>query len=415
MNMKRIKALVLALTMLLCTVVLCACGGDAAYQVKVTDAQGNPYTSGVIVKFMQDGKQAGMQPVNAEGISEKTLPKGDYTVELVFTDDDLTGHYDQEKAVLSAKTTTLEIVLMSGVSGEGKSLYATSPTTGESKEYTAYEVKAGSTYVELEAGERNYFLFTPTQAGTYQISVDNNDYVIGYYGAPHFVQSQSAAEVTDNAFTISVSETMIGEGNTGTSSYVIGVDGGTEKAGCGLTVARIGDPEWNVSDEPWTEYQTTHTPAPFTLTLGTGETLTYVDITGKTESNKVVYNEADGFYHFGKADGPVVYVHLGKGAPYVSLQTVIEGDGAAGGAPIREYFFDEDGKFVKKEDYTSILSNYFANMDEQLKIYPLTEDLAYIIQNGCNGWWDESSPDYIFEGCNPEIGWMFALCYVTAG
>ena len=405
-------AVLLVVAMLL---TLTACGGDASYQVKVVDAQGNPYTSGVIVKFMQDGKQAGMQPVNAEGISQKTLPKGNYTVELVFTDDELTGYYDKETAVLSAKTTDLEIVLMSGVNGEGKTLFVTSPATGEGKEYTAYDVKAGSTYVELEAGERNYFLFTPTEAGVYQVCVDNNNYAIGYYGAPHFVQSQSAAEVKDNSFTISVSQSMIGEGVSGTSSYVIGVDGGAEAAGCGLTIVRISDPEWNVSDEPWTEYSTTHTPTPFSLTLKAGEELAYADIMGESADNQVIYNEADGFYHFGKADGPVVYVHLGKGAPYVSLQVVIEGDGAAGGAPIREYFFDDDGKFIKKEDYTHILSNYFANMDPDLKIYPLDSDLVYIIQNGCNGWWTENDPDYIFDGCNPEIGWMFALCYVTAG
>lgn len=409
---KRIKALALAVLMALSMLALAACGGNADYQVKVVDAQGNPYTSGVIVKFMQDGKQAGMQPVNGEGISQKTLPKGEYTVELVFTDDDLTGYYEKEKAVLSANTTSLEIVLMSGVAGEGQTLYANSPVTGEGKEYTAYNVKTGSTYVTLEANERNYFLFTPTQAGTYKFSVDNNDYTIGYYGAPHFVQSQSAVEVTDNTFTISVSQSMIGEGMTGTSAYVIGIDGAAEATGCALTIERTGDPAWNVSDEPWTEYKTTHTPAPFSLKLEASQKLTYVDITGKTSANKVVYNEQDGFYHYEKANGPVVYVHLGKDAPYVSLQTVIEGDGAAGGAPIREYFYDENGEFIKKEDYTNILSGYFANMDEDLQIYPLNDDLIYIIQNGCNGWWTESDPDYIFEGCNPEIGWMFALCYV---
>ena len=410
---KRIKALLLVAVMLVSMLALTACGGDKTYQVKVTDAQCNPYTSGVIVKFMQDGKQAGMQPVNQEGIAEKTLPAGDYTVELVFTDDDLVGHYDKEKAVVSSKAASLEIVLMTGVSGEGRTMYAPSFGGGESKEHTAYDVNTGSTYVTLKAKERNYFLFTPTEAGTYRFSVSDQAYAIGYYGAPHFVQVTSAAEVKDGSFTISVSKSMIGEGATGTSAYVIGIDGGEQDAGCALNVERTGDPEWNVSDEPWTPYKTTHTPTPFSLKLEAGKSLTYVDITGKTSENKVVFNETDGYYHFGKADGPVVYLHLGKGAPYVSLQTVIEGDGAAGGAPIREYFYDADGKFIKKEDYTDILSGYFANMDEELKIYPLNEDLIYILQNGCNGWWDKDSPDFIFEGCNPEIGWMFALCYVA--
>lgn len=413
-SVKKMQALLFALVLIFCTVMLCACGGgNATYQVKVTDALGNPSTSGVIVKFLQDGQQVAMQPVNNEGVAQKELPKGNYNVELVFTNDKLSGHYDKETAVLSASKTTLDIALINGVSGEGRPLFATSPVTNEGKDYTAYDVTVGGTYITLEAKERNYFLFTPTEAGTYKFSVDNNEFKLGYYGAPHFVQAQSATEVVDNAFTISVSASMIGTDQGGTSSYVIGVDGGEAAASCVLTIERTGDAERNISDEPWTEYQTSHIPAPFTLTLGAGEDLTYVDITGKTENNQIVYNEADGSYHFGTADGPVVYVHLGKGAPYVSLQIVIEGDGAAGGAPIREYFFDENGEFVKKEDYTNILTSYFDNIDPELNIYPLNDDLIYIIKNGCNGWWDETSPDFIFEGCNPEIGWMFALCYVT--
>lgn len=412
-NMRRIKVFVLALTMLLCTVTLSACGGNATYQVKVLDAQGNACTTGVIVKFLHNGEQVAMQPVNGEGVAQKELPKGEYTVELVFTDDEISSHY--EETTLTADMTSVEIVLMNGISGEPRSLFATSPTTGEGKDYAAYNVTAGSTYIPVEANDRNYFLFTPAEAGTYKFSVDNAELAIGYYGAPHFVQAQSAADVVDNTFTISVSASMIGTEAAGTSSYVIGVDGGAEKTNCVLTIERIGDPEWNVSDEPWTEYVTTCDITPYTLTLGAGEKLTYVDIKGKTENNQIIYNEADGYYHFGTADGPVVLMHLGKGAPYVALQTVIEGDGPAGGAPIREYFFDDNGEFIKKEDYTDILTNYFDNMDENLGVYPLNEDLIYIIKNGCNGWWDESSPDYIFEGCNPEIGWMFALCYVTKG
>lgn len=411
-NMKRIKALLLALTMLLSIVGLSACGGNAVYQVKVLDGQGQICTSGVIVKFLQDGKQIAMQPVNGEGIAQKELPKGNYTIELTFTSDKLSGHY--EPVTLTSSKTSAEVTLMSGVSSEGVTLFVTS-SSGESKEYTAYNVTAGSTYIPVKANNRNYFLFTPDKAGTYKFSVDNADLTIGYYGAPHFVQSQSAAELTDGAFTLSISESMIGTAESGTSSYVIGVDGGAEDGNCVLSIIRTGDPAWNVSDEPWTEYKTSHTPTPFTLKLGAGESLSYVDITGKTEGKDVVFNEADGFYHFGTADGPVVYVHLAKGAPHVALQVVIEGDGALGGAPIREYFFDENEKFIKKEDYTEILRTYFANMDKDLGIYPLTEDLVYIIKNGCHGWWTESDPDFIFEGSNPEIAWMFALCYVAKG
>ena len=64
--------------------------------------------------------------------------------------------------------------------------------------------------------------------------------------------------------------------------------------------------------------------------------------------------------------------------------------------------------------YHNILTTYFENMDQDLGVYPLTADLVYIIQNGCSGWWTESSPDFIFEGCNPEIGWMYALCYIAS-
>ena len=403
---KKIRAILLAVTALLCMVLLCACGGEADYQVKVLDAAGNPYTAGVIVKFMQNGAQVAMQPVDANGVATKTLEKGDYTLELVFTDDSLSGYVDPAKAVLSAKQTSVELTLCNTVTGEGVDIYA------NGAEGKAYNVTVGGTYVPVAKGVRNYFLFTPTEAGTYKISVDNADMKLGYYGSPFYIQENSVEEVVDNTVTFSVAKSMIGEGNTGTAVYVLGIDGAAEDGNCVLSIIRTGDPEYNISDEPWTEYKTSHTPAPFTLDLG-GKELTYVDIKGTTEANQVIYNETDGKYHFGTANGPVVYIHLGKGAPYVSLQTVVQGDGPVGGAPIRHYFFDADGNFVKREDYTDILSAYFENMDEELKVYPLTQDLVYIIQNGCCGWWDPESPDYIFEGCNTEIGWMFALCYVA--
>ena len=402
----KILSAVLVVAMLL---TLCACGGNsdsttANYQVKVLDGQGNPFTSGIIVKFMKDGQQIAMQPVNGEGIASKELDKGDYTVELTFTDSSINGHYDTSAAVLSADKTYLELSLISALGNESVDLVV------NNEDHKAYVVNAGSTYLTVKASVRNYFLFTPAEAGTYELRVDNNDVKVGYYGAPHYVQSISAIDAINNVITLSISAGSIG------GSYVFGLDGLTEDTSVVMGIIRTGDPSITISDMPWTEYKTTHTPSEFTLSIPSGKSLKYVDVTGKTEDTVVVKSDADGYYHYGSANGPIVYVHLGKGAPYFALQTVIEGDGLGGGAPIREYFYDANGEFLKKEDYTDILRTYFENMDANHYVYPLNDDLIYIIKNGCKQWWDKNDPDYneqfSITDCNPEIGWMFALCYI---
>ena len=60
-------------------------------------------------------------------------------------------------------------------------------------------------------------------------------------------------------------------------------------------------------------------------------------------------------------------------------------------------------------------------MDEQTGLYPLTEDLKYIIQTNGNyqGWW-EVDGNYIFRdesgaeilGIDPETAWLFMCCYI---
>lgn len=414
--MKRIKALLLAACMLMAVALFAACGdntqgsangnADPAYKVKVVDGSGNPYTSGVIVRFLSGTEQIAMQKIDENGVAEKTLAKGDYTVELMFTDSAEKYHYEKENLTLSADKTELEIVLYYAAGTQTQSLNA------QGKDYEAYHVSAGSTYVNLTAGDRNFFLFAPTEAGTYQFSVKGEGLQLGYYGAPHFVQEHNAAEdLKDNTFTLSISADMISTGDTGTTVLVIGVDSEAATE-CILNIERTGDPAWTVSDEPWTEYVCKNEVGPFTLDIKDGQKLTYIDIRGKADDYKVVFNEADGCYHLNSADGPVIYINLGKNAPNVSLEVIIKGDGAAGGAPIRHYFYDENGEFVKKEDYTEILMKYFDNMDEDHKVYPLNEDLVYIITNACSGWWTSDDPNYIFEGCNPELGWLFACCYI---
>jgi hypothetical protein len=347
-----------------------------------------------------------MQKMDENGVAEKTLAKDNYTVELMFTEDEEKFYYDAADMTLTAEKTELEITLLYKVTAEVQKL------TAGGEDCEAYPVIAGSTYVDLVGGKRNYFLFTPTQSGTYQFSVGSNDVQIGYYGAPHFVWETNAAEdLKDNVFTLSIIDSMIGEAGSGTTVLVIGIDAAADTQ-CALNIIRIGDPAWTVSDEPWTEYVCKNEIKPFTLDIKGGQKLTYVNIKGKTDDYKVVFNEEDGYYHMGSETGPVVYINLGKDAPNVSLEKVINGDGAAGGAPIRHYFYDENGDFIKKEDYTDILTKYFDNMDKEYKVYPLNEDLVYIITNACSGWWTATDPNYIFEGCNPDLGWLFACCYV---
>lgn len=406
-NFKRITALVLSL---LCCMALWACSGEAesneaAYQVGIKDALGTPYTSGVVVKFMQNGVQAGMQVVNAEGVAEKTLPKGDYTVELQFTDSEKKYVYNADALKLSATETRAEAVVSYGVGEESQSIYVVD------RDYEAYYLNAGCTAITLNPEKMSYFLFAPEEAGTYEFSLIGSSAAIGYYGAPHFVQTESATEVKDNKFKMSIRKDMIGSGDTGTTILVLGVAAGEGEAV--FAIQRTGDPEWTVTDEPWTVYEATGPMTPYTH--DTKVKLTDFDL--KAESYTLVLG-ADGFYHKDTAEGPLVLVRLGKnsgGSQYLDdFQTILEHSG------VTKYFYDEAGNFVKKEKYDDCLTKYFAIMDEDSGLYPLTEDLKYIIQSRgeYSGWFEPTNSLYLFKdengnpipGINEDISWLFFCC-----
>ncbi len=404
MKIGRILALLLALAC--CAALFTACGGDVAYKVRIVNALGDPYTSGVVVKFMQDGAQAGMQVVNADGVAEKVLPRGDYTVQLQFTDSDVEYVYDQSQLTLSGGQKQLDVVVSYGLGEQSKSLFVVD------RDYEAFSVNAGCTAITLNKEKMSYFLFSPTEAGTYEFSLVGSDAAIGYYGAPHFVQQTSAAEVVDNKFTISIRQDMIGTGNTGTASIVIGVAAG-EGEGV-LCIDRIGDPQWTVEDEPWTTYEAT---GPMTAyTHDGGNKLQDFDLTA---AGYTLVLGSDGFYHKDTADGPLVLVRLGKnsgGSQYLDdFQTILEHSG------VNKYFYDDNGEFLKKEKYDDCLFKYFEIMDEKTGLYPLTEDLKYIIQSRgeYSGWFDVSESLYLFKdenrnnipGINADVAWLFMCCY----
>lgn len=404
--MKRttIKRLCLVLAAVICLpMLLCGCGGNADYRVKVQDALGNPYSDGVVVVFMKDGAQAGMAVVGEDGVATKSLPKGNYTVSLSFTSSDAEYYYDAKEVKLSGRETEATVVLAK----KGKTADTLYVGNGE---FVPYVATVGCTYGDLKEG-RNYFLFTPTVAGMYEFSLPTGSGTIGYYGAPHFVQELSIEEVKDNKFTVSVKASMIGTGGSGTTTLVIGVD--VDKAqGAVLAIERIGEPEHTVEDEPWTVYKTTADLSAYTLPAGA--TLQEFDL--KAADYTLVLGD-DGYYHLNTADGPLVLMRLAEKSKYLdSFKDILDRSG------VSKYFYDADGNFVKKESYSECLLEYIPMADEDAGVYPLTEDLKYIVQQrgDYSGWFNPESALYLFkdangvniEGINPNNAWLFMCCYI---
>lgn len=410
-NFKKVISVLLLVVLTLSAVSLTACGsGETTYKVTVKDAVGTPYTSGVIVRFMKGGEQAAMQTVDENGVASKTLASGKYDIELKFADDGTDCYYDENLQV-TASENEIDVILAQKLSSEPEVLFA----SGE--EFDAYAIDAGCTYVSLNSDKRNYFLFVPAEAGNYEVSVaENNDTQIGYYGSTHFVQENSAAEVVDNKFTLSVTNDMIGTGQGGTSVMVIGVDNHSkDKDGCILVVNRTGDPEKTLADEPWTIYEKTAELSPYTLPQGA--TIKEFDLTASTSKYNLVYNEADGFYHLDSKDGALVLVRLGKDCQYINcFKSMLDRSGVV------KYFFDDNGEFVKKESYSECLLEYIDCADEKEGVYPLTEDLKYIIQQRGEyaQWWDFESSNFRFQDAdgnnmpeiNTEIAWLLMSCYI---
>lgn len=415
--MKSVKALLLAVLMLMSVMLFAACGGEggsteiteaplsaeAAYKVSVVDAAGNSVTGNIAVKFMQNGTQVAMQLVNESGVAEKTMARGEYTVELQFTDPNAPAYlYDTADLSLTAEKTELQVVIFQQLGEE----------TQELSVGTAYYVLEGCTNITLDAENRSYYIFVPKAVGKYEVSLIGSDAPIGYYGGSvHYVWDNSAVEIVDNKFSVNIKD-----GHLGGAVIIIGVDAGEGDAI--LSVQNIGEPDWSVEDEPWTVYQAKAAINPYTLPADAK--VNKFDLTASTDTYILVLNETDGFYHLNSADGPLVLAQIGNTSEETDylppFETILEKQG------IRRYFFADNGDFLKKEEYSECVLKYIENADEKSGLYPLTADLMYIIQQqGAQaGWFNAESSGYLFIdqngnkviGINNEISWLFMCRYL---
>jgi hypothetical protein len=119
-------------------------------------------------------------------------------------------------------------------------------------------------------------------------------------------------------------------------------------------------------------------------------------------------DELEGVSH-GDSPFPLVLARLAEPNQYLdSFKTILDN------TAIRRYFFEADGTFIRKEEYSNCVLEYLQYVDEDAGVYPLTEDLMYIIRQHGDyaGWYDKDGQNYLFDG--EEVlegnGWMFLLC-----
>lgn len=372
------------------------------YTVKVVDYKGTGQ-KGLTVMLKNNGTPVATATTDNNGVATVKLAKGTYDIVVAFAGGN--NGFDKSTAQVTASKTSTTITVAPKASATEEVYF---------DKTDAYYITEGGQYVTIPAedikkneGKNAYFLFEPTKSGTYKISLTNANATISYWGASTFFIANSTSEIehTNTSITLNVKDSNIG------STYVIGVKGTDD---CIINVIRTGDAVLDANDMEWTEYVGSDKVKPYTFG---GGTLTYVDITKPTSTYNLVYNTTDGYYHLGTANGPVMLVHLGTGAPCVALSDVI-GYTGTGGSNFGKYIYN--GKtLIKKERYNSLLENYMKNMDPNKFVYPLTKDLMYIMKNGGEqrGWWSSNTQGNVvyttYPNLNPEIAWMFACCYVA--
>lgn len=360
------------------------------YTVTLLDGKGNPL-GGLTVEFYSGDKAVAKQVGDKKGVSRVTLDRGTYTIKVSGTK----WRYDEKAAVVSVNKANVTLILATDLD-TAKTVSITDPLTD--KLIKIPYLTEGAAYVTLKAGERSYFAFEPARDGTFRLSSSNTYAKIGHFGTDMFVYTDNVAEISGNAFNISVNENQLG------NVFVVGIDAATNCDAAVVQIIRIGDPAWSIEDEPTVEYKGSGTPKPITAPSG----LVDLDIKSSAEHH-LVFNEKDGYYHLDSVGGPVVYVHLDH--PAASIVGLLTEFGN-----MTAYIYNADGSFKAKEQYAPLMQQYVNNMDKAQGVYPLTEDLKYMIDNYGNSqnWWNEGEPGYLFEeveGVNPANAWMFLYCY----
>ncbi len=391
-----------------------SCGAtEQSYTVKVTDGLGNaaPMT---LVYIYRGEEQLGMNFTDADGEVSFTLMDGKHTFKIESPDSTLT--YDADKCVLSASERTKTIALYNTLS-EKRDIYAEGETF-------AYFIGGNKAYsISFGKNETSYFIFSAELTGIYKFTVISDSAVkLGYFGNPDYVLQNDVtkAENRDNDYTIriDVAPANLAGDQREASKYIIGVFGdGAEGEGV-LLVERVAEHEMRPVDYPWQTYGGGLNPEFYCPDGSSLPGFTLVDFDLTNPELKIVFNEADGYYHYMTADGPVVLMKLDISTKYLesAISKMAETQAFAC------YLYNEDGTYREKLTFQEMLLKYIAACslaNGGVGAYPLDEHLMKMIKDIGNawGWYDLTSNKntQIFGEDSSKIvaenAWMFALCY----
>ena len=374
------------------------------YTVKVVDANGSAMTD-ILVIFNQFDEPVTMVPVDENGTAVANLEPGDYTVTLTSSSGSALK-FDKTLAELTEDktSTTLTVAVDLGNAAHLSAYWG-----------NYYKVLTGSTWVDLN-NTLNYstefgaymYVFYPAVSGVYRFSCSGGT-VLGHYGSVNF--PNGPAKDTDNEDGYFEFTVLDGEfANENQPAHVLALVGnGMSEAT--ITIIRVGDaPE----ELPRIVYEPKQEITTFTFS-GTANPK-YVSLTGNVNIQK----KDDGFYYL---NGKKLYVNLSNSAPYLTIGSMLgviydtttgTWNNSSMGTGMKGLMYDGD-VVIAIEDFTDCMSNYVRASDPVTGLYPLNDDIMYMIQS-CGaymGWWNVDSPNYLFgsvTGMKDENGWMFAVC-----
>lgn len=330
---------------------------------------------------------------------------------LYFTDSAWSVGPDYVHELTAAGMYTVKIwaydaALYDDVAGTVSATLTFTPAEGDvtipKDEYIVSEILLGlgeNSLILDETAITTIYEFCPDETGLYKFTVGNDTALVGYWGAGSFFVQDLTENKTNS---LECELTAVGQ------SIMVGVSG--VEGEFVMNIEKVGDSE-EIEQIEYIDYVVKTVPLPQYLIDTTGKVVTPIDIT----KAQTVVKGADGFYHLGSANGPIVYANLTNEA-FDLLQAFYGGYGAL---TMRGMYTDKDGvdtyyDFLKA---MQVYAHVLYNSDYDNGLYPMTEDLMIFLKafGGYQGWYspEQSSFEAIQGDFEESSAWLVSCVTVT--